>query len=319
MKIVIFTTTSILLASICHAQKPQEEKPVSATSIVEIKPEYKLDPKQDTVGETMLYGGFFDQEKLGPNSISFSGNSRLIAILQKVELENVDKIVVNEKALTEVADMINEKLPATSKWKLKVSDDAKKLRASGVIDKNLVQSLTRLMHRENFYCRVTDGTVEFKKGVNELNLVPLEKLAIASVAEEPVKPEVKNVTQTFAKINAACDYDIKDAPALDLLKFVSQQQIPIDISEVEGILEAKRIRLTIKAERWIDIITHTADQIGASVLIGNGTIKLVANKEARLNQQEAEQPGPAQPATKPADKVPPKDQPSTPTSKPAPR
>src|SRR5688572_20649772 len=122
------------------------------------------------------------------------------------------------------------------------------------------------------------------------------QMVAASVAEEPVKTEVKNVTQTFAKIYSACDYDIKDAMALDLLKFASQQQIPIDISEVEGILEAKRIRLTIKAERWIDIITHTADQIGASVLIGNGTIKLVANKEAPLSQQ-AEQAGADQPAT----------------------
>jgi len=50
-------------------------------------------------------------------------------------------------------------------------------------------------------------------------------------------------------------------------------------------------------------------------------IQEVAANDARWRtvQPEGEQPGAAQPATKPADKVPPKDQPSTPTSKDAPR
>lgn len=51
--------------------------------------------------------------------------------------------------------------------------------------------------------------------------------------------------------------------------------------------------------------------------------EIVAETPARIeestNKSTAEQPGPAQPATKAADKVPPKDQPSTPTSKDSPR
>jgi hypothetical protein len=117
-------------------------------------------------------------------------------------------------------------------------------------------------------------------------IVIASQLVAMSIADEPIKAEALNITQTYAKINAECDYNIVDAMAIDLLKFVSIQQIPIDVSEVEGILKAKNITLTFKAKKWIDIITQTADQIGASVLIGNGTIKLIAKKDAEVKQAE---------------------------------
>ena len=139
----------------------------------------------------------------------------------------------------------------------------------------------------------------------------------APVAEEPAKAEEKSVTRTFEIINSECDFDITDAMALDLLKFVSKQKIPVDTSEVEGVLEARRIRLTIKAKRWIDIISHTADQIGASVVINRDSIKLVANNEAR-SDQKSEQAGAAKPVTDPEPK-PMSDEKAAPESTPAAR
>jgi hypothetical protein len=149
--------------------------------------------------------------------------------------------------------------------------------------------------------RSTFGKNNMKTITRTLQLIVIASQLVAmSIADEPIKAEALNITQTYAKINAECDYNIVDAMAIDLLKFVSIQQIPIDVSEVEGILKAKNITLTFKAKKWIDIITQTADQIGASVLIGNGTIKLIAKKDAEVKQ--AEQVGTEQPATAPESK-----------------
>ena len=101
---------------------------------------------------------------------------------------------------------------------------------------------------------------------------------------EDAEVEVRTITETYAKINAECDFKISDARSIDLLQFVSVNQVPIDVSEVEDILEEENITLTMKPDTWMDIVTHTADKIDASVLIGKGSIKLIPNKKEEVDK-----------------------------------
>lgn len=106
-------------------------------------------------------------------------------------------------------------------------------------------------------------------------------------AKEQADEKATSVTQTIKKLNSECDFNIVEAGASDILVFISKQNnIKVDSSEVEGLLEEPHITVTMHAKTWIGIISNIADQIDANILIGEGLIKLVpAQKDGDLKKE----------------------------------
>ena len=207
-------------------------------------------------------------------------NLRLVGLAKKeVKLDIVNNIDLKDITLVELATLINSKIPTTSKWRVVVSDNAKQLQTSGTLSKDLISSLSPMLrHQDNFYCRITDGVIEFKKGESASNIIPLEESSLFK-NKDSVNAEVTTVTQTIEKFNAKFNMKIADVMALDLIKIFEVRVVKVDISEVKEVIKKRDIKVTMKAERWIDIITNIADQIGADILISPGKIKLVPHRE----------------------------------------
>ena len=97
------------------------------------------------------------------NSTPFSGEAGLPERLAPLKLEIDSLIKINDVQLKDLARLINQKLPPSSGWEIKVSETAADLRVSGDLHPHLLASLVNLMREGKCHCRVTDGVVELRK------------------------------------------------------------------------------------------------------------------------------------------------------------
>jgi len=110
--------------------------------------------------------------------------------------------------------------------------------------------------------------------------------------------------------------NFQEMPLNEALDFIAVMELPkdykisIDCSKLKD--PKPKITLTARDLPQLEAIGRVAEAVEADIVISPGKVSLVPKKMV-------EQPGPAQPATQPADKLPVKDQPSPPTSKVAPR
>lgn len=116
-------------------------------------------------GSAMLYAapfgpGPYDDEL--PTTIYHTGNARLIAALKSITLVNIERPLIENSTLDKIAVIINSKINPDHNWKVYVSDDAKLIESSVILNSNLLITLNLLMRKnENFDCRITKGKIEF--------------------------------------------------------------------------------------------------------------------------------------------------------------
>lgn len=147
---------------------------------IQIKPELQLS-KEDVIamGELELNGGPVKRSDVDKNrnAIFYSGNACWLDFVRNIKFSVADPIELKNVTLIDLASTMNKRIHEESGWKIAVSENAKDIRVSGILDKDIILSLTRLMHQESFYCRIHNGIIEFKKGARS-PVVPEDKMPL---------------------------------------------------------------------------------------------------------------------------------------------
>ena len=150
---------------------------IGPNPIIEVKPEYRVNPKDLRKGEAFMTGRprlsppktgrplLGPPKQIGAKYYYHGSNTDLISLLKQIKLIIKEPTSFEDLPIEELAININKAMPRESSWKIKVAEDAKDIKVSGKIHNHLALSLSEIMQKnQTFHCLITDGVVELRGG-----------------------------------------------------------------------------------------------------------------------------------------------------------